>query len=238
MGNYVTADDIKAEGAPSSATDARINARIVKWEAIVERLTRQVFRVVDPGELTFDGNNSSILHFSLPLIEVTALKINGETTALDTDEYRAFIGREEPQDDRKNPKIKLTPVTDTVWRTRPWMFVKGLDQKITAKWGYVEADDDSTPPAIIEVIKELVVLDLDNYFDKEGQPPSITAKKRERTDGHEIEWMETANNQRAVWTMIPRHLAEILAAYRAPFKIASPEPLLYVRDPGIDVVCF
>lgn len=236
MGNYVTFAEVQAEGLPAGKTPAFVERRIVKWEAIVERLTRNVFRELDPGELTFDGNNSAILWFNIPLIEVSSVKINDEDIALDTSDYRAFIGRQKPQDDRGNPKIKLTPVRASVFRNTPSMFVKGLDQKITAKWGYLEPDD-STPRPIKDAIIQLVLLDIDDYFAAVGTTAvPTTSIKRERTDGHEIEYMEPGQIA-SVWTMLPNDLMEILALYRAPFKVDAPEPLRFVSDPGIDVIC-
>jgi hypothetical protein len=80
-GNYVTVADIRAEGVTqATADDNRVGARIAKWEGLVERITRNVFRELDPGPITFDGNNDRMLHFNLALVEVTDVKINGETT--------------------------------------------------------------------------------------------------------------------------------------------------------------
>jgi hypothetical protein len=243
MGNYVTAAEVKLEGVPASVPDAKINSRIDKWENIVEKLTGNIFRELTPGELTFDGNNGAILHFNLPLISVTSVKINGETTALDSDEYRAFTGIQKPQDDRGNPKIKLTPIRASVWRSSPSMFVKGLDQLITATWGYVDADPDNpgsyiTPIPVKDAIIQLVILDLDSYFEAaedgaSGKP--LTSVRREKTDGHEIEYMEY-EDPKLRWQMMPASIAEVLWIYRKPWTIEAPEPVRFLSDPGIQVV--
>lgn len=235
MGNYVTVDDLRQEGMPASVTDGRANARITKWEALVERMTGNVFRELSPGELTFDGNNSAMLWFNLPILTFTSLKINGETTALDSDEYRVFMGREKPQDDRHNPKIRLTPIRQSVYRATPSMFVKGMDQKITATWGYLEADD-SVPVPVKDAIIRLVLMDIDGYFEQAsgGSTTQVSPVKRERTDGHEIEYMEV-ETVRAVWSMIPSDVMEVLSMYRAPLAIDAPEPILYFHDPTIEI---
>lgn len=230
MGNYVTAADVKKEGI--SASNDVINRRITKWEAIIEKLTGQVFRIISPGELEFDGNNSRYLHFNLPLVEVTQLRINGEDTAAAADEFRAYTGRSVPQDDRQNPKIELTPIRRNIYRAFPGIFVKGREQYITATWGYVEPDD-STPQPIIDVVTELVVLDIDSYFEKAGVAQPATSVRRERTDGHEIEYQQM-EDAKAVWTMLPAHITEILSLYRSPLKIAAPEPIRWYYDTGID----
>jgi len=233
MGNYVDRADVKAEGIPSGTDNSLIDRRITKWEALVERITRNIFRQVDPGALIFDGNNSRILHFNLPLIEVTELRINGDDVALDTDDYRAFVGRGPVQDDRWNPKIELTPVRSSLWRTQPGMFVKGLDQTITAKWGFLEADD-TCPQPVKDAIVKLVVLDIEGYFESaSGGGRAITPMRREKTDGHEVEYMQM-ENIKTLWTLLPTDIADILSMYRAPWKLGSPEPIRFISDPGID----
>lgn len=235
MGNYVTEAEVRAEGATGTAD--RINARIAKWEQIVEQLTGNVFRVLEPGELIFDGNNMSVLHFNLPLVEVSSVKINDETVALGADEFRAYTGRMPPQDDRRNPKIELTPSgnVSVIFRSAPDVFLKGYDQRITAKWGFVDDDPATpgsyvTPPAIKGAIIQLVCLDLDGYFER-GSDAART-KLREKTDGHEVEW---ADSKRSVWAIIPDDVADILLLYRRPQIITAPDPLI-VADPSAVIV--
>jgi hypothetical protein len=243
MGNYVTKEEVMAEGVPPETLGTTVDNRIWKWEAIVEKLTRNIFREISPGELTFDGNNSRLLHFSLPLRSVTSLKINGETTALAADEYRAFVGIQYPQDDRGNPKIELTPIRASVYRTTPGMFVKGLDQLLDATWGYVDEDPENpgsyvTPAPVKASIIELVIMDLDGYFEQAqggGSSQPLTAVRREKTDGHEIEYMES-EKPTLRWQMIPASIAEVLWLYRAPWEIAAPEPIRFLADPGVNVL--
>lgn len=240
MGNYIDHDDVYDAGVPKTVPSDRIDSRILKWEAVVEQLCGQVFRTLTPGELTFDGNNAQILHFNMPLIAVTSVKINGEDTALDADDYTAYTGTSRPQDDRKNPRIKLTPVRGSIFRTSPGIFVKGLEQKITATWGFL--DGGSAPQPVLDVLTQLVILDIDGYYDRftEGASTSFAgltnAIRRERTDGHEIEYAGDA--ERAVsaipgWSMIPSELAEILALYRSPLTMGAPEPIKFIADPGV-----
>lgn len=237
MGNYVTVDDIRAEGVPSGDfPDARVNARIVKWEDIVEKLTRNVFRVLDPGALTFDGNNSHILHFNIPLIEVSEVKINGEDSALAAADFRAFTGIQQPQDDRSNPKIELTGNRETSIFTRTHKeFVKGLDQVITAKWGFVDPSPTTpgayvTPEGVKGAIVALVIRDLRGYFEQyfQGQQNAMNLpKKRERTDDHEIEWAEP-DMPVLKWSMLPPDIAELLSLYRAPMAIDITEGIRFM----------
>jgi len=234
VGNYVTEAEVRAEGATAS-TD-RINARIEKWEAIVEKVTGNYFRVLDPGELVFDGNNMGTLYFSLALIEVTSIKINSESVALGADQYRAFCSRTAPRDDRNNPRIDLTPTGEVspIFRTEPNVFLKGYDQAITAKWGYV--DDDGLDPLgfpkyrcprpIKDAVIQLVCLDLDGYFDRGSDAGRILAG--ETTDGHSVTYQATPGGD---WSLIPGQLMDVLKLYRRPWKITMPDPIVFV-DPA------
>lgn len=224
MGNYVTVADVRAEGAPATVSDARIEARIAKWEQLVEQITGNVFRVIEPGELTFDGNNSALMHFNLALVEVSSLKTNDQDTALDPIEFTAYTGRSTPQDDRRNPKIVLTPSgTATIFRTSPGVFVKGLDQRITAKWGFVDDDPLTpggyiTPPPIKAAIIELVCLDLDNYFSSASRQGQL---RKETTDGHSVEYDYDVSAQ-SLYSIVPRAIMDVLSIYRRPQIIDAP----------------
>jgi len=230
MGNYATEAEVRAEGA--SASTERINARIAKWEQVVEQLTGNVFHVLEPGELAFDGNNMSLLHFNLPLVQVTAVKINGETTALDASEYRAYTGLTPPQDDRRNPKIELTPTgaTSIIFRSAPAVFLKGYYQRITARWGFVDPGaapgDYVTPPAIKGAVIQLVCLDLDGYFESGSAGAGSIVK--EVTDGHQVEF---ASDKKTLWSLVPSDVADILLLFRRPQIITAPDPLI-VADPS------
>jgi len=225
MGNYVTTADLYAEGVPTTISSTLLERRIAKWEEIVEKLTGQLFRVVTPGEIIFDGNNTHLMHFNLPIIAVTSLKINGSTSTLLASEYRAHVGRVSPKDDRTNPKIELLGNQSTSIYTVSGssVFAKGADQAITATWGYLD-ENDACPAPVKDAIIELIALDTDGYWDK-GQNAagaSVTPTVRERTDGHEIEYQKT-ENIRMTWMMLPVTIQHTLAMYRKPWSIAVPD---------------
>lgn len=225
MGYYVEEKDFIAEGLPSTVSPALLNRRINKWEELVESLTKQYFRAISPGPLVFDGNNSHLLHFSIPLISVSSLQVNGQSSSLPSSMYRAHVGRVRPKDDRQNPKIELLGVRSrSIFRTSgSGMFLKGLDQVVTATWGYLDIDGNCPSP-VKDAIVELVVLDLNGYWDKSksGLPSPITALTRERTDGHEVEF-QRLEEARLTWTHLPGHIQSVLANYRGPWAMAAPE---------------
>ena len=238
MGNYVSIADVRLEGVPGSVSDTLLTRRIEKWEKIVEQVCGQVFYEVSPGELVFDGNNAHIMHFGLPIISVASLKINGDDLILDPAyEYRVYSGRGVPKDDRRNPKIELTPIRNSVYRAAPSMFVKGLEQKITAKWGFLEPDD-STPRPIIDSVIQLVCLDVDGYFAKVSGGSTVSGGllpvSKETTDGHSIEYMTAP--VKLQWKMIPADIMDVLACYRCPLRGAIPEDQRWWYDPRIVVL--
>lgn len=232
MGNYATVAEVRAEGG--TGTDDRINARIDKWEAIVEQFTQNVFHKLEPGELRFDGNNMDTLYFNLPLIEVTALRINSETVALPADQYFAYTRRGFPQDDRRNPRIVLTPTSDftsPIFRAAPAFFLKGYWQYVTAKWGFVEEATPGvyTPPRPIkDAVIQLVILDLENYF--EMGLSGVRMVTNETTDGHSMSW-----STQGVWSLIPDKILDVLKLYRRPPIITAPDPNVVV-DPALVIL--
>lgn len=233
MGNYVTEAEVRAEGA--TASPDRINARIEKWEAIVERVTGNFFRVLDPGALVFDGNNMGTLFFSAPLIEVTSIKINSETVATSTDQYRAFTSRTPPRDDRNNPRIELTPTGNVspIFRSCPSTFLKGYDQVIHAKWGFV--DDDitpgtyKTPRPIKDAVIQLVILDLEGYMESGSAGGRVVAS--ETTDGHSVTYQAQTGKE---WALIPDQVMDVLKLFRRPWKITMPDPMV-LEDPSFAI---
>jgi hypothetical protein len=232
VGNYATVAEVRVEGVPGSVSNAQIERRIGKWEAIIEALTRNVFRVLAPGELIFDGNDSDLLHFNIPMVACTSVKINNETTALDSAYYRAFTNKSPPRDDRHNPKLELINRSTSIFSMQPGLFLKGMDQLITATWGYVDDDPDDpgsyiTPPAIADCVVRLVVMDLDPYASTGGEGLPAAGVRRERTDGHEIEYQQT-EDVRVSWAMVPKDIATILAMYRAPLAIEAPSSPKYL----------
>lgn len=234
-GYYVTVGEVRAEGLSSvPPNDNFIGNRIKKWEAIVERYTGLVFREIDPGEVSFDGNNSDILHFNVPIISFTSLKINDRTTELDPDSFQVFNGRGplSINDDRHNPKIKLTPLRDSIFTPGGEVFVKGASQRVTATWGFVEADG-STPQPVKDAIIQLVIRDHAGYFDQSfggATPSSAVPVQRERTDDHEIEYADMQMDITAdrYGSLLPRDIRAMLAMYRRPLALGAPEPKRFI----------
>ncbi len=135
-------------------------------------------------------------------------------------------------DDRQNPKIRLTPVRANIFAPGGDAFIRGAVQLITATWGYVESDD-STPQPIKDTIIQLVIRDSAGYFDQifGGDAPSNAMPvQREKTDDHEIEYARMNMNMGSdrLGQLIPRDMRAVLAMYRHPLIVAAPEPPRFI----------
>lgn len=228
-GNYATMQAVRDAGAPSSATDAFIKARIDKWEKLVEELTGNLFIATSPGELRFDGNNSPTLFFNIPLIAVTSLKINGSDVAADSDYYIVHNGITKIKDDRKNPRLELAGGGSSIFDPVSGLkFSRGMSQLLTASWGYLESDGvggTRCPLLITEAVVALVIYDFESYWrqysTEQGARAPAGPVKSERTDGHAVTYAGY-DGLRLRWSMLPRDIAEVLSMFRAAPTIEAP----------------
>lgn len=176
----------------------------------------------------YDGNNTRMIHFPVPIIEITSLKLNNETTALSSNAYQVFNGRSLP-DDRRNPKVMLMENTqDTIYtsgRTHRF-FLKDYFTLIEGTFGFVE-EDGSTPEAIQWATARLVALNM-----LADQDPTSTnqTKKREKTDLHEVEY-DTSSSTPAdsIQTKMTgdNSVDKILMMYKAPIGIGATTPSVF-----------
>ena len=223
MGHYISIQDLRNEGLPTTVTDSRALTLIQRAEVEVENFTRNFFREVS-GTFIFDGNNTHLLHLPLPIIEVTSLTVNEMDTELDTDYYRVFNGRQRPNDDRKNPKIVLKKVDNS---TSIFVFgdvdkfLKGLDQTVVGSFGFLEPND-SVPIPVKEAVMGLALLGADStiYERLLGLDNTTGPKISEKTDNHEIQWADLSKKQGRV--SMPLWIQNKLAPYIAPRKMGTP----------------
>lgn len=145
--SYATVADALDEGVPTAIPDSTIQQELDTWSQFIDRACRQWF---EPRSYTFDcdGNDSNRLFFPVPIISVTALYVNGDfTNVLDPARYRVYNSRNMAQDDRRNPKIALTPNGMTIFSGPPigaWgapgpCFLRGIrNQRVVGTFGYTE----------------------------------------------------------------------------------------------------
>jgi hypothetical protein len=227
---YVTVQELRDEGLPGDVstpvTDAQALILLQRSSDLVEKITNNIFYIVQ-GTYIFDGNNAYLLHLPIAIIEITSLKINNESGELATNEYRVYNGTVPPQDDRGNPKIELrnsaAPSIYSGLRIRK--FLKGLDQTITGRFGYVE-EDETTPAIIKECVSAIVMMtwrDLFTRFGYEsgggGGPMILGPKKREITDDHEVEWWQSNTGFTEQGLVVPPYVNGRLKMFKGPHPI-------------------
>lgn len=144
---YITVDEVRTAGdlAPE-ITDAQIQVSILKYQEIVDRVTRQFFEIRS-GELLRDGSGSHILHLPFPIIQLNELFLNESTIAEPAENYKVYDNKGNLNDDRTNPKIVMYRER-TIFQSshsgqtqNRQVFVRGRqNQKLIGDFGYVKAD--------------------------------------------------------------------------------------------------
>lgn len=176
--------------------------------------------------ISYEGDNSWMIHFSVPIIEITSLKKNNSSDALETTAYKVYNSRTLP-DDRRNPKIKLISDTRNIYTQTDFssgpLFSKGRFNEIIGSFGFLE-DDGSTPEAIKWITARLVMKELTR--DPEGTTGQTI--KREKTDMHEVEYdIKSGSSASDLHGKLTGDVEvdRLLQLYKAPLAIGGTDPL-------------
>lgn len=198
----------------------------------IDKYTGQWFNkreFLGANKLTFEGSNSYILHFSVPIIEVVSLTLNEDVAAMLPENYRVYNSRTIP-DDRKNPRIKLLSTDTSVYQNNlggfSGKFNKYLRQCIEGSFGFLEADG-STPEAIKWATARLVMTQL--QYDPE-EAISEKSIKKEKVDIHEVEYFNTnsstsGGSSSSSLITGDTELDRIIKMYKSPLAIGGTDPL-------------
>ena len=107
MARYITAAEIKAdEAVPASTSDALINNRIDVWQMWIERITRNYFESRSETFILY-GTGTRTLWLPIPVVSITSLTVNQDTSVLDASKYTVHTSNENFVTGRRNPKIVL-----------------------------------------------------------------------------------------------------------------------------------
>lgn len=240
---YISLEDVRTAGLPATViTDDVVLAAILTWQEFIDRACRQWF-IPKTLTLNFDGTDSDTIHLGVPIISIDYVKLNGDTTELDTDLYKVYNGITYP-DDRKNPRIKLIRTTKyrDIWTggQGPLKFRKGRqNQEISGIFGYTEADG-SVPAMIKRALTKLVIEKVTRplYVDPATAttptppPPIVGQLIEEWTDGHTLKWAQQGG---VLTTRAPgltgitndQEILDIIRLFRAPIGIATPNSWSY-----------
>lgn len=220
IGRYILTADVKLATDVGSLTTTQIEAKIDKWMQYFDSKTRNWFNERDVTA-NIEGNNTSILHFNVPILSITSIKLNGSSDIFDVSNYEVFNNNSQP-DDRKNPRIKLySGAVPTIFqRINTGIFLRGTRSEIIGKFGFLEPDG-TTPLMVQDAIMLLVVNEIKNPIDSQIQTGlgGINQQvRREKTDGHEKEFFENKRLSGVSSTGF-RQVDEAIRMYKAPGTI-------------------
>lgn len=237
---YITVADIRALGITDVMfPDSAVLAAIKTWQQFIERACRQWFYPLEL-EMNVDGTDSDAIHFGVPVINISVLKINGSTAALDPKYYRVYNSLISPSD-RQNPRVKLIDQPGA----RPDIYTAPIkdgrlqfrygrqNQYIKGVFGYIEPD--GSPPFLIQrALTKLVVEKLTKpvFIDPMNPPvlpPPLMAGivLEEWTDGHKIKYAQSGGELKPrapglAGITDDQEVLGILRLYKAPIGVATP----------------
>lgn len=235
MAGYVTVAEVRAEGAPSTVDDTRLQILIDTYKQLIETATGQWF---ESRALTalLDGTDANILFLPVPVIALTALYVNEDfVNPVPVADYRVY-NRVPPTgypDDRRNPKIGLVNVdqfrsifTPPSIRGRGNVFAYGKqNQKLIGTFGFVEAD--GTTPLLIKRAQIKLVIEHSKKIASAPEGSSLPAGPitTEMTDGHMRVYSTLIKATVKPGTFMITGDPEvdwILAQYKRPIRVGVP----------------
>jgi hypothetical protein len=219
-GLYVSLQDIRDEGfSEDDLSSERAIFLSMGWQDWFEHHTGLWFHPREL-ELLLDGNGSRVMWLSVPIIELTEVYINDDfTNALSTDEYTVY-NRYFPEDDRKNPRVKLKRSTGDIFSgSSNQVFQTGdQNQKLVGTFGFVE-EDGSVPFAVKRAIMTLIAVTASNMADGDIDAMRRGLVTEEVTDRHRIAFTDLAD-EIGVWSPTGwREVDMALQMYRRPASI-------------------
>lgn len=216
---------------------------ILQAMAFIDRHTRQWFnaRTFDDSKpVLMEGNNSQVLFFPVPILEITAIRKEEGSEILDPLFYQVFNGRDFP-DDRRNPMIKLRQEDDDVLFVSSGKWMRGVRAVITGIFGFLEADG-STPLMIQRATLKLALIyaskSLGEQAASAAEGSEVGPIKREKTDLHEIEYFDARAGSKdggndGTGLSGDDYIDDVIAAYKGPIIIGGTFPDIGVEAPVI-----
>lgn len=197
--SVVSLQDVRDEGVTvTMASDAKVNRYIEIYEAAFNEACGQWFEE-RPYVVTFDGRETSVEFFQVPIIAITLLEDLGDGSQdpieISPDDYRVYAGRNPiVGDDRRNPKIVMTNGRFCLGRQR-W--------RATGTFGYLDENDaapgDVHEAMLILIIEKLLtpkLADSQGILNQQLLPPNgQVVLTEEVTDDHKRKWSYTGPKQ-------------------------------------------
>lgn len=214
-GLIVSLQMIRDEGfTESELADDRALFLSRGWQSWFEKKCGQWFTEKEMT-LLLDGNNARVLWLPIPIISLTELYINGDFTNIVDPSYYVVYNRYYPEDDRRNPRIKLTRNLDGIFTSMSsYGFATGdQNQKLVGTFGYVE-EDGSAPFAVKRAILILIRMAAEKMNDSEIDQMRGGRSVEEVTDRHRIKYSDLYAELKKWATTGILEVDDALATYR------------------------
>jgi len=164
---------------------ARGEFEILTAMDFIEMQTRQWF---EPRTKTVrvEGKNSNVYFFPVPIISISAIRINDESASSDLNAFEIFSG----VDNRRNPRIKIKSSSSSIYNeSNGRAFVRAAYTEFDGSYGFVE-EDGSTPRQIKKAALKLSINYINNSAASGSSLVGVGAVKREKVDLHEKEYFQ------------------------------------------------
>lgn len=182
--------DVRDAGAAAAKTDRQIHELLVRTRDLFHYYCRQRFVAVRETRM-FRGNGTRMLHLDEPLFGLGSLV--EESTTIDNTALRNYGGRM----DRHNPKLEIVDDTESIFAvTSSLVFSNRFREYVTGVWGFVNKDVLAPPEEVHQAAIRFAVRVLAEGNEAAGGGAVAGAQriKRERTDGHEVEYVANAES--------------------------------------------
>lgn len=233
--SYALPSDLRAEGACSEFSEARIQRALARAAETIDKLTNRFF---EPRtlSLTLDGPGGPALRFGFPVLGVASVAYVGDYAAdVPLDRVRVYNrwlteGMILP-DDRDDPRVALLPDGyklprfNAYPRELPWRSGR-QNVRVSGLFGYTDPDGSplgKTPDAVVEVCKVLALRDLPGIYSGADERDAERARGRllsETTRDQSRTYGADPRLAAAGWTGDP-DVDTVLARYAAPPFVGS-----------------
>ena len=179
------------------------------------------------GTFDIEGNNTNTLFLNVPIIEITKFLINSSdveiSEGIDYD-FVAFKGRARPQDNRRNPMIKLNfgRARNSIYANSLTnrYFARGTFQTIEGSFGFLEPDG-TTPSLIKKATLILALRDVNAPLAGSSTSGTVGPLKRQKVDLHEEEFFELKGQTSKGTLSGNEEVDRIIANYKSPIGIGG-----------------
>jgi len=215
----------------------RGEALIEQFSDFIDEQTGQFFNK-RAADVALEGNNTDTMWLPVPIIEITSLILNNAEPALtegEDEDYVAFKGRARPQDDRRNPRIKLgIRANDSIFSgPRHNRFIKRTLTHIVGYFGFLEPDG-STPLLIKKAVIILVAKEINTP--STSSSATLGALKRVKVDLHEKEFFKLGDSGVATppanMSGVPE-VDQIIAKFKTPIRMGGSIQILSDLNRGV-----